>query len=441
MLAATGAPALAQVAPATPFSMSTLYGFAGGTDAAFPQYVTLAIDGKGALYGTSQYGGSNGLGAVFKLTPPGFGQTAWTETVIHSFSSADGAAPLAGLIFDSQGSLYGTTLRGGASANCPGGCGTAFKLTPPVTPAAPWTFTTIFNSDIGTTGSTLLGGLVFDGLGALYGSAVQGGFYGGGVVYQLTPSGLGQWTSAAIYNFSGADGGFPSSTLITDTSGALYGTTSFGGPAGAGVVFKLMRSGTGCTPVTPNLWCQTVLYAFTGGVDGGSAFGGVVMDKSGALYGATKNGGTYNFGVIFKLTPPATQWTQTTLYTFTGGKDGATSFGPLTLAGGALYGTTAYGNGGGCGGNGCGALFQLRPPAAPATNWTLATLHGFSGAADGGNPLGGLAFGALGYGFGAAVYGVTSYGGANGLGTIFALQCAHPAREVFGGAQHVACAQ
>jgi uncharacterized repeat protein (TIGR03803 family) len=447
-LAATAA--LGQSGPPAHLSEATLHDFTGGADGFAPQLVSLAIDPSGALYGTTANGGgSNDAGTVFKLTPPGFGKSQWTETALYAFSGgADGGNPQSGLIFDSNGALYGTTQAGGAN-----GTGTVFKLSPPVSPSTQWTLTTLFNSD-SVVGSDLLGGLVFDSSGALYGTAAAGGANGYGTIFRLTPpvSPAANWTAAALYNFNGSDGSQPGSTLVMDSSGSLYGATRIGGPISGcllrrscGVVFKLTSSN--CTPVSPNLWCESQLYAFSGGNDGGRLIGGVTMDIGGSLYGAAASGGGAGFGLIYKLsppTPPSTQWTESTLYEFTGGQDGASPFGRLTMAGGAIYGTTAFGGivGTGCAyAQGCGVIFRLAPPAAPSTQWSESTIYSFAGTTDGGNPLGGVVFGSRGFGFGAAIYGVSSNAGGFGGGSVYVLQCAKAAWEVFGGAQHAACVQ
>jgi uncharacterized repeat protein (TIGR03803 family) len=332
------------------------------------------------------------------------------------------------------------TQMGGAN-----GFGAAFKLVPPVPPSTQWTYTKIYNFPQ-STGAQPVGSPLFDGAWALIGAATQGGVNNAGTIYKLTPpnSSGGQWTGAALYNFTGgADGGTPYSALVADTGGAIYGVTAFGGQNNsAGVVFKLTPPGANCTPVSPNLWCETVLHAFNGG-DGLQPLAGLVLDNtSGVLYGTAAAGGAHNLGVAFSLTPPvppATQWQETELYSFAGGQDGAYPYAPLTLMGGSLYGAT-FAGGGACGSSGCGTLYQLTPPAAPTMQWSENILYRFTGGADGARPPGGLIFNELRFGSGSAIYGVTNSGGASSQGAIFALQCAKPAREVFGGAQHTACA-
>ena len=331
-------------------------------------YAGLIIDNQGALYGTIVGGGGNGCpqfgtggcGTVFKLAPPGKGQTTWTETILYSFKGGnDGTQPWAGLISDNQDILYGTTVGGGNDCPqvSPDGCGTVFKLTPP---------------------------------------------------------GKGQtvWTETVLYSFKGgSDGSGPFASLIIDKKGALYGTTYGGGNgasvgAGWGTVFKLTPPGKG-----QNTWTETVLYRFNGGSDGINPVANLLMDNQGALYGTTFGGGNSCLGIgscgtVFKLALPAkgqTVWTETVLYSFKGGSDGAQPRASLIADNqGALYGTTVGGgvgndNAAGCLGSfnnislGCGTVFKLAPPAKGQTVWTETILHNFLGS-DGAQPWSGLIF-------------------------------------------------
>ncbi|QGM45759.1 choice-of-anchor tandem repeat GloVer-containing protein [Methylocystis heyeri] len=440
LFAGASVEAFGQSWPPAPLSEGTLYSFTGGADGGAPQYVSLLADSNGALYGTATGGGAHFAGVAFKLTPPGFGKTQWTESVLYTFSGADGAVPIAGLLRDLSGALYGVTAVGGAN-----GFGVAFKLSPPVPPSTQWSYARIFDF-AQSTGANPYGALIWDGAGGLVGAATTGGRNGVGAIYKLTPpaSTGGQWTVSTLYNFTGgADGGSPYSSLVAGAGGAIYGTASAGGSGGAGVVFKLTPPGANCTPVSPNRWCETVLHAF-GGSDGAGPYASLTLDDaSGTFYGTTSSGGASNQGAVFSLTPPvppSTLWVETVLHSFAGGQDGAQLFSPLVLFGGALYGASRAGGGTGCGGSGCGALFKVTPPAAPSNRWAEQVLYAFTGGADGAAPYGGLTVSTLHFGLGAAIYGVANGGGASNAGTIFSLQCATPAREVFGGAQHVACA-
>ena len=431
---------------------TVLYSFQGGADGAYP-YGALVADAQGALYGTTVDGGllgcSTGLftgscGTVFKLTPPGTGQTAWTETILYSFAGgADGANPYANLIFDKHGALYGTTQYGGGGAGCPtGGCGTVFMLTPPAAGQTAWTETVLYSFP-GSNGGIArpTSGLIFDtAQGRLYGTTGKGGTQGFGMVFELARPGTGQtaWTETVLYNFKGgSDGLNPKSGLIIDAQGALYGTTEYGGgtacvfngavTTGCGTVFKLTPAPAGQTP-----WTETVLYSFQGPPNDGSfPIASLIGDKSGALYGTTYGGGSgsgcseNSCGTVFKLTPPATgqaAWIETVLHNFTDGNDGSQPVGALVAnASGALFGATLENTGES---GDYGTVFRLTPPATGQTAWKQTTLYDFCSlpnCADGRYPAAGLIGG-----LGGGLYGTTSSGGSckagSGCGTVFKLQ-------------------
>jgi uncharacterized repeat protein (TIGR03803 family) len=341
------------------------------------------FDRSGALYGTTLNGGNpdnSGDGTVFKLAPPIPPATHWTETVLYRFiqGDPDGTNPNAGLIFGSHGALYGTTDGGGQPIGIGNGTVfTVFKLTPPIPPAT-------------------------------------------------------NWTESVLYRFKGLpDGAYPSTSLIFDSDGALYGTTFQGGISGLfselgnGTVFKLTP------PVPPQTqWTKTVLYRFKGGdigaYDGAHPTAGLIFDSHGALYGttATVSNSAHNFGTVFKLTPPApghTQWTETVLHRFKGDPDGDNPLAGLIFdSRGALYGTANRG-----GNLGLGTVFKLTPPVPPATKWTEAVLYNFKGTSpfpdkpqDGENPTAGLIFDRSG-----VLYGTTAGGGTDfpSGGTVFRL--------------------
>ena len=307
------------------------------------------MDASGSLFGTTWQGGvPQGFGAVFKVTPPAPGKTAWTETVLYKFKgSPDGDTPYSSLIQDAQGALYGTTSAGG-------GDGTVFKLTPPTAGKSAWTETVLYSFEKSANGFSPLAGLVMDASGALYGTAYEGGntkcsFYGCGVVFKLVPPAAGQttWTENVIHVFRGApDGGQPIAGVIIDASGAIYGTTNGGGNVncdayGCGAVFKLTPPAVG-----QKHWTETILHAFTDTPDGSYPAGSLILDSSGAVYGTAGGGGSFSNGVVFKLTPPPvgqTKWTETALYNFRGAPDGERPNALLRDAGGTLYGTTVFG--------------------------------------------------------------------------------------------------
>jgi uncharacterized repeat protein (TIGR03803 family) len=246
-----------------------LYTFGGKPDGGEPEG-RLLRDGQGNLYGVTAEGGTRNRGTVYKLTSAG------VETILHNFvQSADGALPNAGLIRDSKGNFYGTTILGGTYS-----IGTVYKLGPAGGESVVATFH-------GVDGQNPYGGLVRSATGYLYGTTEVGGGAGLGTVFAVTPTGV----ESPVYNFSGADGEYPFSDLVMDAQGNLYGTTSGGGAFGHGTVFKVTPTGT-----------LTTLYSFTGGNDGKSPIGGLLMDAQGNLYG-TSGGGAFNSGTVFKLTP------------------------------------------------------------------------------------------------------------------------------------------
>jgi len=332
---------------------TALYSFAGGADGANPQ-ARVIIGPDGALYGTTQNGGL-GHGTVFRLTPPGTGcQTQvcpWTETVLYRFTGgADGEGPVADLVFDQAGNLFGTTPLGGTGSCNGNNCGVVYELTQS---AGSWTHSLLWSFSGGNDGGAPTAGLVLDSTGHLYGTTTMGGLYNRGAVFQLSPAG-GGWTENVLYSFSGGDGEQPVGGLILDESGNLYGTTIYGGAADGGVAYQL-------TPFN-GIWTEARLYSF--GVhpgDGLFPYDSLSIDTNHNLYGTTCCGGPSNIGTIFKLAPAGNGWTATVLHNFTNsstrGNDGAYPFSGLIFDGNRnLYGTTDSG-----GTNGWGVVFELTP--------------------------------------------------------------------------------
>lgn len=250
--------------------------------------------------------------------------------------------------------------------------------------------------------------LILDSAGNIYGTTVQGGNFGSGTVFQVTPSGV----HTVLYSFTGlADGGQPYKGVTLDASGNLYGTAvvggSFTGPcveSGCGVVYKLTNSG--------GTWTQTVIHAFAGGSDGSGPGAGVTFDRHGNLYGMTPTGGTNGLGVIYQLKPTANgPWKERVVHAFTGGNDGSTgSAGRLILdSAGNFYGVATAG-----GANSSGTAFELISTAN--SQWTFKTLYSFKGTPNAGFPYGALAFDSKGN-----LFGTTYYDGANNLGSVYRL--------------------
>lgn len=331
-----------------------LYSFTGGRDGAYP-VGGLIRDAQGNLYGTTRFGGSTGsscvngslgCGVVFVVSPEG------KERILYGFTGgSDGSEPYSALIRDSAGNLYGTTLIGGLSGGCQGtGCGVVFKL------ARAGEETVLYTFGGSPDGALPVAGLVRDSAGNLYGTTQQGGnpgcYFGTcGVVFEVDSSG----NETLLYSFTGgSDGGNPDfGALILDQVGNLYGTTEVGGndtscgvTFGCGVAFQ----------VTPTR-AEIRLYAFNDGADGGFPLGGLVRDARGNLYGTASEGGDSccNYGVVFKLSASGEEtvlhsfegtdgWEpEATLLVYKGRLYGTTAAGgPATAFGGVGYGVVFW---------------------------------------------------------------------------------------------------
>jgi uncharacterized repeat protein (TIGR03803 family) len=373
-----------------------LYAFEDGNDGAEP-LASLISDKAGNLYGTTQVGGgANGYGTVFKLAPDG------SETVLHSFAggTSDGSLPEAGVIADYAGNLYGTTYGGGAN-----GFGTVFKLAPDGTE------TVLYAFKGGDDGDGPFAGLIRDSAHNLYGTTLHGGASGNctdgcGTVFKLAPDG----TETVLHTFAGgSDGANPYAGVIADGGGNLYGTTQVGGTGcdgnGCGTVFKVAMNGS-----------EAVLYNFCSRLncaDGTTPYSGLIADSAGNFYGTTAlggitRGGRIGNGTIFKLAPDGTE---TVLYVFPGGSHGEfPSYGSLLAdKAGNLYGTA------GGGANGQGIVFRL------ATNGNESAPYAFKGRSDGSSPSAGVIADKAGN-----LYGTTQGGGNNnctgGCGIVFEIE-------------------
>jgi uncharacterized repeat protein (TIGR03803 family) len=424
MLAASLIAAQAGGAAAAP-TETILYSFLQSAKNGAQPFARLAIDTKGVLYGTTPLGGAGNFGTVFALTPPAKTGERWTETVLYSFKGGtDGKNPVAGVVW-SAGVLYGTAYAGGAH-----GLGTVFRLVPPAKAGEEWVETPIysFKGNAARDGANPYGDLILDSHGTLYGTTFYGGedtandAAGTGTVFKLVPPPRTGATGTETVLQSFDD--HPKSGLTIDNStGALYGTTvgAYGGgilnpgPTPRGTVFQL-------SPAPGNTWTLTTLVTFCATSnkcpDGDTPQGTLVFDQ-GVVYGTSSDnqGGYYNGGVthgtVFRLTMPTTKgspWKFTTLYRFKGGADGNHPLGGLIAAGGVLYGTAVLG-----GANaGVGTVFKLTDAGG---SWTETTLHSFAAdAQDGAQPKAGLVQS------GDVLYGTTLGGGANFLGTVFAVR-------------------
>jgi len=416
-LLTTGTGAIAQ-------TEKVLHNFdSNGKDGSVPE-ASLIFDSAGNLYGTTSNGGTHGSGTVFEMMPKAGG--GWTETVLHDFynDGKDGSLPAAGLILDAAGNLYGTTeLGGGIGSTCL--CGTVFELSPKA--GRGWTEKLLHSfSQNGKDGYEPLAGLILDATGNLYGTTSSGGVYGHGTVFEVSPAAGEKWTEKVVYSFcsqSGCgDGDEPIGGLIFDPAGNLYGTTVTGGTGvcnnhGCGNVFEL-------TPKAGGGWTETSLYSFCSQAlcsDGEFPEAGLSLDASGNLYGTTvQGGGVSGWGTVFEISPSVGGgWTEEVLYDFclqSGCADGGEPTAGLIFDGaGNLYSTTTYG--GFCGGEfSCaGTVFELTPVAGGG--WAETVLHPFSGANSdrgGAAPSTSLVFDKVGN-----LYGTTSTGGAYDAGVVF----------------------
>lgn len=347
---------------------AVLYAF--GTNRGSPAYPSgsLIADAAGNLYGTTEIGGANRSGTLFELSPP-IGNVPWTETDLYTFDGGtDGGAPNGTLIFDDIGNLYGTTVGGGDEVCL---CGTVFELSPPAAPGGNWTFTTLYS-------------------------------FGGG-----------------------NDGADPRAGVVFDQSGSLFGTTAGGGGTascnslvvGCGTVFELSPPSA-----SGGAWSEAILYSFTGGSDGAEPAAPVVFDKAGDLYGTTFCGGVVTCqsldggGTVFELTQSSGQWVETVLHDFGTFGDGySPGAGLLIDKSGVLVSTTPMG-----GANGDGTVFGLAPPSKPGGEWSYAVLYNFpESQTDGLVPQGGV------ISVNGMLYGTTTGGGENVLGTVFQLARSH----------------
>jgi uncharacterized repeat protein (TIGR03803 family) len=400
---------------------------------------------------------------IFAASPA----AAWTEKIIYSHGYIDSnfhqlsAQPEGGLISDSAGNLYGTTVNGGDRAV---GGGVAYALTPPASTGS-WSLQQLYQFDLYNEGASSMGRLLLAKDGTLYGTTYIS-TPGNGGIFSLNPPSVDHpaWAETTLHHFlAKTDGTNPRAGLITDSASNLYGMTAFGGSKGYGAVYMLEPPRNGGTA-----WTRTIIHSFTSGIGGTGRDSELVMDRSGNLYGAAANG-TASAGLIFRLSPPpagktawvfgvlhnfsyssgpadpnglaidgndrifgtaigggksghgaifslnapkpgSIKWTVSTLYAFKGGIDGAEPFGTLQRdPAGALYGVSRQGS------KNRGTVFKLDPPALGTSFWTKTTLHVFlGGKSDGDTPNDGLVIDNAG-----RVYGTTFAGGLFGVGTVF----------------------
>jgi len=390
-------------------SAQIVYNFQGTPDGALPD-ARLVTDAAGNFYGTTESGGAFGFGSIYELMAGG------GEKVLYSFTGgADGMSPSGRMLRDGNGYLIGTAAGGGSfGGNCGGvnGCGTAWVLSPTGNLRVIYSFTG--SAD----GAGPGGGLIRGANGVYYGTTTMGGSttgpceaqsvsqFGCGVVFQLDRNG----TYTVLHTFAGgSDGQWPVAALTLDAAGNLYGTTLYGGgstsaacttdqPSGCGVVFKIDAS-----------WNYSLLHTFNGTPDAAWPLeSDVTLDAAGNLYGTTSGGGASQWGAVYKIDSAGSE---SVLYSFTGGKDGAIPRSGLIRDGkGNLYGTASFGpisTSAQCNAATCGVVFKLAPSG------TETVLFKFPGRY---LPVGDLL---LDQGF---LYGTTTGGGSHNAGTVFKIK-------------------
>jgi uncharacterized repeat protein (TIGR03803 family) len=353
----------------------------GGTDGTQPA-AALVEGSDGALYGTTQYGGADGSGTLFSLNKDG---SIYNQLRSFRRVGPDSQGTYAGLVQGPDGAFYGTTYRGGTN-----GSGTVFKLN------GDGSSYRIVQSFDGGQGASPYGGLLVGSDGILYGTASGGGPEGGGTVFKLSTDGTG-YSLLHGFSYVGGEGNFPVTALIEGSDGALYGTTLGGGTNNAGTVFKLGKDGGS----------YGVLYSFLGTNGDGQGPNCVLLEATnGALYGTTWLGGSNNAGTVFRLERDGTGYAVLHRFRITPG-DGLNPFAGLVQGSdGALYGTTESGGTNG----GAGTVFKLNPDGSG-----YRVIHSFNGR-NGRSPEASLT-----EGWDGALYGTTSGGGSNNLGTVFRL--------------------
>ncbi len=327
------------------------------------------------------------LTLLLGLSTVGAPTSAQKFTTVYAFTGgSDGANPLGGVVLDKKGNLYGTAAFDGNLL-----AGTAFRLHGGI-------FTLLHTFTGVSDGEFPAASMVRDKKGNLYGTTSNGGqninfqHYNFGTVFKIDKHN----NLTVLHAFTGnSDGAYPQA-LLRDAQGNFYGTTQFGGdaswPSGDGVVYKIDTKGN-----------FSVLHTFTGGADGGSAFGGLVQDSQGNLYGTANSGGANRRGVVYKID---TSGNYSVLHDFAGAADGSNPWAGLTPDGqGNFYGTTTQG-----GAFDAGAIYKITSSGA------LTLLYSFTGGAGGNIPYGAMALDKKGN-----LYGTTSNGGADGFGLVFKL--------------------
>lgn len=378
-------------------SFSVLHTFSS-SEGSVP-YGSLLQGADGRFYGNTAMGGSNNLGTVYAVTAAG------ALTVLHHFTGNDGASPAGPLVAAANGTLYGVTEFGGSNDS-----GTVFSITPSGQFTLLYTFSAWVDG-ANADGIAPRGGLTLGSDGNFYGTTTRGGLNDAGTLFRITPAGvLTTLYSFSAFNSSQPDGAMPTTPLVVGADGRFYGTTAVGGThysgnLGPGTLFAVALDGT-----------FSALHSFTTSTDGSSP-SGLAPANGGGFYGATSSGGSNGSGTLFKATA---QGDITTLYNFSAATTTAAGLqtnneGAFPVSGvvagndGTLYGGTAFG------GTGSGTLFSLAPDN------TLTVLHQFSTLSNSANSDGAVVLNAPIRASDGNLYGVTAWGGSNGVGVLYKL--------------------
>ena len=383
MMAGMGAAQAANLTTLVSFTNTT--GLYKGSD---PQ-AGLIIDSLGNLYGTTLGGGTFGAGTVFKLAK---GATNYTFSTLATFNNGTGigSAPFGGLYADATGNLYGTTAYGGPTALSDGN---VFKLTKSGSNYTLSTLAYFTGTGPGRNGNSPTGTLIADSSGNLFGTTNHGGTTGYGTAFELVKA--SGYAVSTLATFSDATGGNLFAGLIADSSGNLFGTTNSAGGANTyGTVFELVKASG---------YAITTLASFTNG-NGANPYAGLISDSLGNLYGTTYDGGSTGFGTVFELIK-ASGYALSTLATFTSATGKNPDGGLIMDSAGNLFGTTDVG-----GSSNDGTVFEL---VKGASGYTLQTVSTFTGA-NGSTPYDGLVADSSGN-----LFGTTTLGGAGNNGTVF----------------------
>lgn len=320
----------------------------------------LHMDAAGNLYGVRGSAGSIGAGIVFEMSPNGDG--TWSEKILYtSRGGTDGEYPVGGVVLDETGNLYGATVYGGDTKVCNGnGCGTIYEL---IHSSSGWTKQELYRFKGSGDGANPESEPTIDVAGNLYGTTYQQGLEAGGecpggcgTVFKLSPTASIPWTETILHHFTGRDGSNPTEPVTLDAAGNVYVATTNGGNTeqncpsayGCGTVVELLASSN---------WAEKVLYSFSGSTDGWTPSSNLLIDSAGNVYGTTYSGGSGHWGEIFELSPGATGWSKTEIYSFTGLNDGADPDYPIAFdSAGRIYGVTYHG-----GQYGDGTVYQVTP--------------------------------------------------------------------------------